>query len=203
MGTVKYVVGGQEQEAGRTSPEAIDLQRAFRAMLDGGDRVCAIEVSSQFIKEGVVMYEQYGDGKRDTYEALGNGQVTDIPIVVLINDGSASASEILAGALQDYDRATLVGEQSYGKGSVQVWQQLSNNQGAVRVTVAKWLTPKERVIDDVGLTPDVFIAMTPDDFTAERDPQLDAAVETLLAIINGSAIPTSMPTPVLTPTTHP
>ena len=102
------------------------------------------------------MYEQYGDGRRDQYEALGNGQATDIPIVVLINEGSASASEILAGALQDYERATLVGVKSYGKGSVQNWQPLSNNQGAARVTIAKWLTPKERAIDHVGLAARCF-----------------------------------------------
>lgn len=149
------------------------------------------------------MYEQYGDGRRDQYEALGNGQATDLPIVVLINEGSASASEIVAGALQDYELAKLVGEQSYGKGSVQNRQPLSNNQGAARVTIAKWLTPKERAIDQVGLAPDVFIEMTPEDFEAGRDPQLDAAIETLMAIINGSPIPTSMPTPVLTPTPLP
>jgi carboxyl-terminal processing protease len=169
----------------------------------GGYLNTAIEVSSEFIDEGVIMYEQYGDGRRDQYEALGNGQATDIPIVVLINEGSASASEILAGALQDYGRAKLVGVLSYGKGSVQNWQPLSNNQGAARVTIAKWLTPKERAIDHVGLTPDVIVEMTPEDFAAGRDPQLDAAVETLMAIINGEPIPTSMPTPVLTATPLP
>jgi len=169
----------------------------------GGYLNTAIEVSSEFIDEGVIMYEQYGDGRRDEYKALGNGQATDIPIVVLINEGSASASEILAGALQDYERATLVGEKSYGKGSVQNRQLLSNNQGAARVTIAKWLTPKERAIDHVGLTPDVLVEMTPEDFAAGRDPQLDAAVETLMAIINGEPIPTSMPTPVLTATPLP
>lgn len=160
----------------------------------GGYLHTAVEVSSEFISEGVILYEQYGDGRRDTFEALGKGRATDIPLVVLINEGSASAAEILAGALQDYDRATLVGMQSYGKGSVQIRQPLSDNQGAARVTVAKWLTPKERAIHEIGLTPDVTVEMTLEDFEAERDPQLDAAVETLLAIINNTAIPTSMPT---------
>jgi carboxyl-terminal processing protease len=169
----------------------------------GGYLNTAIEVSSEFIEEGVIMYEQYGDGRRDQYDALGNGQATDIPIVVLINEGSASASEILAGALQDYERATLVGVQSYGKGSVQTRQPLSNNQGAARVTIAKWLTPKERAIDHIGLAPDVFVEMAPEDFVSDQDPQLDVAVETLNAIINGNPIPTSMPTPVLTPTPLP
>ena len=169
----------------------------------GGYLNTSIEVSSEFIEEGIIMYEQYGDGRRDQYEALGNGQATDIPIVVLINEGSASASEIVAGALQDYERATLVGEQSYGKGSVQNWQPLSNNQGAARVTIAKWLTPKERAIDHVGLAPDIFVEMAPEDFMSDQDPQLDVAVETLNAIITGSPVPTSMPTPVVTPTQLP
>ena len=167
----------------------------------GGYLTTAVEVGSEFIDKGVILYEKYGDGRRDEYKALGNGRATNIPLVVLINEGSASASEILAGALQDYGRAKLVGVQSYGKGSVQVWQPLSNDQGAARVTIAKWLTPKERAIDHVGLTPDVVVTMSHDDYQAGRDPQLDAAVQTLEAILNNTAIPTSMPTstPAVTP----
>lgn len=160
----------------------------------GGYLSTAVEVSSEFIEEGVVLHEEYGDGRRDTYEALGDGRATDLPLVVLINEGSASASEILAGALQDYDRATLVGVQSYGKGSVQNWVPLSNDQGAARVTIARWLTPNERQIDQIGLTPDVVVESDVDEFESEEDPQLDAAVETLLAMLNGNPIPTSQPT---------
>jgi carboxyl-terminal processing protease len=168
----------------------------------GGYLTTAVEVASEFIDNGIILYEQYGNGDRDEYKALGGGRATNLPIVVLINKGSASASEILAGALQDYGRATLVGVQSYGKGSVQIVQALSNDQGAARVTIAKWLTPKERTIQDVGLTPDVIVEMTNDDFEAERDPQLDAAVETMKAVLNQTALPTSMPTstPAVTPT---
>ena len=170
----------------------------------GGYLNTAVEVASEFIDKGVVLYEQYGDGRRDEHDVLGNGRATNIPIVVLINEGSASASEILAGALQDYGRAKLVGVQSYGKGSVQNWVPLSNNQGAARVTIARWLTPKERLIDHIGLAPDVVVNMTTEDFTADRDPQLDAAKETLLDMINGTPIPTSQPSlvpePTLTPT---
>jgi len=169
----------------------------------GGYLNTAVEVASEFIDKGVVLYEQYGDGRRDEHDVLGNGRATNIPIVVLINEGSASASEILAGALQDYGRAKLVGVQSYGKGSVQNWVPLSNNQGAARVTIARWLTPKERLIDHIGLAPDVVVNMTADDFTAGRDPQLDAAEETLLAMINGTSIPTSQPTLVPEPTLTP
>lgn len=169
----------------------------------GGYLTTAVEVSSEFIDEGVVLYEQYGDGRRDEHKALGRGQATDIPIVVLINEGSASASEILAGALQDYERARLVGVRSYGKGSVQNWVPLSSNQGAARVTIAKWLTPKERAIDHLGLTPDVWVELTVEDFEAERDPQLDAAIKTLEAMLNKSPIPTSQPTSVPAPTFTP
>jgi len=169
----------------------------------GGYLTTAVEVASEFIDKGVVLYEQYGDGHRDTHKVLGNGRATNIPLVVLINEGSASASEILAGALQDYGRAKLVGVQSYGKGSVQNWVPLSNNEGAARVTIAKWLTPKERAIDHVGLTPDVIVPLTVQDFQAGRDPQLDAAIQTLEAMLNGNPIPTSQPTltpaPTLTP----
>ena len=162
----------------------------------GGYLSTAVEVSSEFIDEGVILYEEYGDGRRDTHRALGNGQATDIPLVVLINEGSASASEILAGALQDYERATLVGMKSFGKGSVQNWVPLSNDQGAARVTIARWLTPDERLIDHIGLMPDVVVEMTAEDFESELDPQLDAAMETMLAVLEGNAIPTSQPTSI-------
>ena len=166
----------------------------------GGYLHTSVEVSSEFIADGVVLYEQYGDGRRDVYNANGNGQATDLPIVVLVNEGSASASEILAGALQDYGRATLVGVQSYGKGSVQNWVPLSNDQGAARVTIAKWLTPKERAIDGIGLTPEVYVDCSECTLVeTENDAQVQAAIETLLAIINNSPIPTSMPTRIPTP----
>lgn len=153
----------------------------------GGYLQTAIEVGSEFINKGVILYEQYGDGERTTYKALNNGQATDIPLVVLINEGTASASEIVAGAIQDYGRGQLVGVTSYGKGSVQNWVPLSNDQGAVRVTIAKWLTPNERTIQDTGLTPDVEVEITNEDRQAGQDPQLNKAIEVLLQEINGSA----------------
>ena len=149
----------------------------------GGYLHTSVEVTSEFLEEGAILFEEYGDGKRDVYNASGDGKATDLPIVVLVNEGSASASEIVAGALQDYGRAKLVGVQSYGKGSVQNWVPLSNEQGAARVTIAKWLTPKERAIDGVGLTPDFIVEMTPEQFEAELDPQLDKAIEVLLQLI--------------------
>ncbi len=164
----------------------------------GGYLQTAVEVVSQFQGSGVVLYEQYGDGTKKSYDVIPGGLSTKIPMVVLINEGSASASEITAGALQDDGRAKLVGVTSYGKGSVQNWVPLSNDQGAVRVTIARWLTPNERQIDKKGLAPDVYVEMTADDRKAGRDPQLDTAVEVLTDILNGVPIPTSVPT--LTPT---
>ncbi len=151
----------------------------------GGLLTTAIEVASEFIPaDNVVLYEQYGDGSRDTHKTIKGGLATDMPIVLLINEGSASASEVVAGAIQDLERGQLVGVVSYGKGSVQNWIPLNNEQGAVRVTIAKWLTPKERTIHEIGLTPDVVVEMTEEDYEAERDPQLDKAVEILLEEIN-------------------
>ena len=147
----------------------------------GGYLQTAVEVASQFMSEGVVLYEQYGDGTRNTFEVIPGGKVTDtsIPMIVLINEGSASASEIVAGALQDTGRAKLLGTVSYGKGSVQNWIPLSNDNGAVRITIAKWLTPNERTIHKIGLTPDYPVDLTPEDRQADKDPQLDEAVRVL------------------------
>lgn len=143
----------------------------------GGYLVTAIEVSSEFIADGVIMYEEYGDGSRDTYRANPGGLATEIPLVVLINEGSASASEIAAGAIQDYERATLIGTTSYGKGSVQNWIPLRTEKGGVRITIARWITPNEHQINDIGLTPDIVVEYTQEDYDAGLDPQLDAALE--------------------------
>lgn len=147
----------------------------------GGYLVTAIQIASEFIDKGVIMYEVYGDGTRDTYESYENGIATTIPMVVLINEGSASASEILAGAIQDYGRAPLVGVTSYGKGSVQNWIPLKSEDGAVRVTIARWYTPKERLIHGIGLTPDYVVEITDADIEAQNDVQLQKAIELLTA----------------------
>lgn len=151
----------------------------------GGYLQTAVEVTSQFVDEGVALYEQYGDGRRTTYDVMPGGMATDptIPMVVLINEGSASASEIVAGALQDLGRAKLVGTVSYGKGSVQNWIPLSGDNGAVRVTIAKWLTPNEKTIHEIGLTPDYPVELTAEDREADRDPQLDEAIKILMEMI--------------------
>jgi carboxyl-terminal processing protease len=145
----------------------------------GGYRDTAIMVASQFIAQGVIMREKYSDGHEEAYEAWAGGLALDIPLVVLINQGSASASEIVAGAIQDAHRGALVGMKSYGKGSVQNWHELEGDNGAVRVTIARWYTPDGRSIHELGITPDVVVEMTEEDVTAKRDPQLDKAVELL------------------------
>ena len=146
----------------------------------GGYRDSAVAITSQFVDEGVIMYQEYGDGTRDTFEAEKGGLATDIPLVVLINEGSASGSEIVAGAIQDYERGILVGMVSFGKGSVQSWIPLANEQGMVRVTIAHWLTPNGRTIHELGVVPDFEIEYTDEDFENEVDPQLEKAIELLI-----------------------
>lgn len=150
----------------------------------GGYRDTAVEVVSQFIGKGTVLIQQYGDGREETFEAKSGGLATDVPLAVLIDKGSASASEIVAGAIQDYKRGTLVGELSYGKGTVQDWRPLTGDQGMVRITIARWLTPDGRSINKKGITPDVEVTMTRADRDAKLDPQLDAAVR----LLNGEPV---------------
>ncbi len=149
----------------------------------GGYLETAIQIVSQFVGDGTVMYEEYGSGEKITYSARPNGMATEIPLVVLVNEGSASASEITAGAIQDRGRAPLVGMTTYGKGSVQAWTELQNDKGAVKITIAHWLTPNGTQITGKGLTPDYEVPYTEEDFNAGTDPQLDKAVEVLLEII--------------------
>ncbi|HVM71274.1 MAG TPA: S41 family peptidase [Anaerolineales bacterium] len=151
----------------------------------GGYLDAAIDIASEFIPSGVIVSEKSGNGKITPHDAKPDGLATDksLPMIVLVNAYSASASEIVSGALQDTGRAKLLGVTTYGKGTVQLWIPLSNNsknnQGAVAVTIARWLTPKGNTIDKKGLTPDIVVQMTPDDLKAGKDPQLDAAVQQL------------------------
>lgn len=146
----------------------------------GGYLNTSVDVMSQFIEgDQVVLIEEFGDGSRSTYRSKKGGVATEIPLVVLVNEGSASASEIFAGAIQDYERGTLVGTTTFGKGSVQNWIPLSGEEGAVRVTIARWLTPDERHIHNVGIEPDVMIEITEEDYENQTDSQLEEAIEIL------------------------
>jgi carboxyl-terminal processing protease len=163
--------------------EELRGQGAQKFVLDlrnnpGGLLSSAIATTSTFVGEGVVAYQQFNDGSRQELFAEGNPIAPDEPMVVLINEGSASASEILAGALQAYNRATLIGTQSYGKGTVQIPYELSDGS-SLHVTIAHWLTPSEVDLSSEGLTPDRLVAITEEDREAGVDPQLEAAIELL------------------------
>jgi carboxyl-terminal processing protease len=145
----------------------------------GGYLNAAVTIASEFIDHGVIVSEKASNGTITPYNATTGGLATSIPLVVLVNGNSASASEIVSGAIQDDGRGKLVGELTYGKGSVQEYFPLSDGALA-RITVAKWLTPKGRTIDKIGLTPDQVVSITQADITAGLDPQLDAAIQLLL-----------------------
>jgi carboxyl-terminal processing protease len=145
----------------------------------GGYLNAAVTIASEFIDHGVIVSEKDSNGSITPYNATTGGLATTVPLVVLVNGNSASASEIVSGAIQDDGRGKLVGELTYGKGSVQEYFPLADG-GLARITVAKWLTPNGRIIDKIGLTPDQVVTLTQADITAGRDPQLDAAVQLLL-----------------------
>jgi carboxyl-terminal processing protease len=141
----------------------------------------AVKVASIFLEDQTVLLERFSDGHLETYETSGRAVTTDLPLVVLVNEASASASEIVAGALQDTGRATLVGATTFGKGSVQLPHNLSND-AILRVTIARWYTPEDRSIDGVGLTPDLVVEVSDEERESAADPQLDAAIEHLESI---------------------
>ncbi|MBU0598303.1 S41 family peptidase, partial [Patescibacteria group bacterium] len=143
----------------------------------GGYLDNAIDVAGEFLEDKVIVIEDFGDS-REEYKSGNNAKLKDIPMVVLVDAGSASASEIVAGAMQDYDRATIVGEMTFGKGSVQDFEEYIDGS-SLKITVAKWLTPNGISIEDEGIIPDVEIINTEEDFNNNQDPQLDKALEIL------------------------
>jgi carboxyl-terminal processing protease len=202
-----------------SSDVAQDFRDALRAHLDAGVRDlvldlrddpggfvdAAVDVASQFIADGPVYWEEDAAGRRRAVEAGEGGLATDpaIGLVVLVDGGTASASEIVAGALQDAQRGTLVGLPTFGKGTVQEWTQLPDDQGGFRLSIAKWLTRDQGWIHEVGLRPDIEVAAgatlrfrpPPGDDAdaalvaraAEADPQLQRAVALLLERSSGAA----------------
>lgn len=146
----------------------------------GGYLDSAVAIASKFLPKGAAVVTEDYKGNRENivHRSSGAGGVAEsIPVVILIDQGSASASEILGGALQDAGRATLIGTRSFGKGSVQELIDLGG--GSLKVTVARWLTPNGTSISDGGLTPDIVVERTPEDVLADRDPQMSRAIQFL------------------------
>jgi carboxyl-terminal processing protease len=197
-GTVGYI-----RIAGFSDAAADDVVTALRAHLaagrtkliidlrgnPGGYLTAARKIASQFIGSGVVFWQRDATGNEVPTEALADGVATNpnVKVVVLIDGGSASASEIVAGALQDTGRATLVGRHSYGKGTVQQWLQLTGEGGAFKLTVERWLTPAKRWINGHGLDPDVVVTL-PAVVPAGSDPDLDKALDLLGGTGSGAAL---------------
>lgn len=146
----------------------------------GGFLNIAVQITSYWVEDQPVVFERFSNGKLNTYQSQGKAIFAGIPTVVLVNGGSASASEILSGALQDYGLATLIGVTTFGKGSVQELIEL-NDGSSVKVTIAEWLTPNKRSIREEGIAPDIEIDLTKEDYDNDLDPQLDRALEYILS----------------------
>ena len=157
------------------SPKGVILDLRNNA---GGYLDVAIEIAGYWVKNGdVVVKESFGDVEIDrNYNSTGQEQLASYKTVVIVNGGSASASEIVAGALQDFELANVVGEVTFGKGSVQELEQLSDGS-SVKITIARWLTPFGRSIDKEGVAPDEIVEFTEENYENEEDPQLDRALE--------------------------
>lgn len=147
----------------------------------GGYLETAVNMASEWVEAGPIVAEQFNGNRRNEYPSNGRARLKNIPTIVLVNNGSASASEILAGALRDYKKATIVGEITYGKGSVQSLSDLAGG-ASLKMTIAHWLTPAGDFINDKGLTPNIEVKLTTADADKGLDPQFDKAVELLKAV---------------------
>ncbi len=164
----------QELMAQKPTGLIFDLRRD-----PGGYLNAAVDIGSEFLKsDQTILIEKDKQGHVQEFKAKSGGLATDIPMVLLVDGGSASASEIISGALKDYRRATLIGTKTYGKGSVQNVNTMSDNS-ELRVTIAHFFSPKGNEINEVGVSPDKEVKVTDDDIANKRDPQLDAAVQFL------------------------
>jgi carboxyl-terminal processing protease len=144
----------------------------------GGFLDQSVAVADLFLPEGIVLYQRDNDGVEAIFNSDDGDLAEEIELVILINRGSASASEIVAGAVKYYERGTLIGETTFGKGSVQQTHTLSDGS-ELRVTIARWYTPENNSIDSTGITADIEVE-TPDQFGGEEDTQLQRAIDYLL-----------------------
>ena len=202
-GTVGYI-----QIASFGSGVAADFTAQLRALLAGGVHGLVLDlrgnpggfvdqaraIASQFIASGPIYWEQLANGSRRAFDAEPGGIATSrsLPVVILVDKGTASASEILAAALQDTGRATLLGTTTYGKGTVQEWQLLGQDMGGFKLTIARWLTPSKRWINGKGLTPNVPFR-SPANAPADTDPALDRAIQ----LLAGGGVPGGGPSAVV------
>ena len=165
----------------------------------GGFVDATVEITSQFLSDGVVFWEEDANGRQTPIEVIAGGLASDddVIVAVLVDGGTASASEILGGALQDAGRATLVGEPTFGKGTVQEWNELPGDSGGYRLSVAKWLTRDKHWVEGSGLEPDVLVRANGERFwagAAEADPALDPQLQAAVAIVLGETLPSPNPT---------
>lgn len=144
----------------------------------GGYLETAVDMASEWVEDGVIVSERSNSEENSEYLSRGRARLKDFPTVVLVNQGSASASEIVSGALKDYDKATIVGMKTFGKGSVQTLEDLRDGS-SVKITVASWFTPDGTNINEQGISPDIEVKLAQEDYDANRDPQLDKALEIL------------------------
>ncbi len=151
----------------------LDLRNNPGGYLDVG-----VDITGLWTGERIITFSQDAQNQTQEYQAQTSAVFNNIKTVVLVNGGSASASEIMAGALQDYKLATLIGEKTFGKGSVQELIPL-NDGSAIKLTVAHWFTPNKRAINEVGIQPDIEVKITDKDLEEKKDPQLDKALELL------------------------
>lgn len=145
----------------------------------GGYLDVAVNIAGWFMKPGeTVVSERYANGDADVLRASGTAALKDVPVVVLVNNGSASASEILAGSLRDNRGVKIVGEKTFGKGTVQALEDLKDGS-VLKITIADWVMPKGKVLSGNGIEPDYTVKITDDDIKNNLDPQLDKALQVL------------------------
>ncbi len=147
----------------------------------GGYLESAIYIGSEFVN-GTIVKQENSDGSKKVFTSVRQGKLLQVPVVVLINKGSASAAEILAGAISANNRGKLVGETSFGKGTIQEVEELDKGSG-IHITRARWLMPNDYWVHMKGIKPDVEVTMTVDDTKAGKDPQLDKAIEVVKTMI--------------------